>query len=102
MDWSDDELYAKARQRHTKGISRPVSDCEIIVGQETEIDMYREKIRYLEGKLRMGKEPVLQLGDTVTLKASGNEYMFVLENFEMQFNKVCVDTVLIKGSKIYV
>ena len=100
MDLEDQELYDKARKRHTIGISRHVSDAEVIIGLETEIDIYREKIRYLEEKLRMGKKPVLQLGDTVTLKASGNEYMFVLENFEMQFNKVCVDTVLIKGSKI--
>ena len=56
MDWEDQELYDKARKRHTTGISRLVSDAEVIVGLETEIDIYREKIRFLEERLREEKK----------------------------------------------
>ena len=101
MEWEDQELYDKARKRHTTGISRLVSDAEVIVGLETEIDIYREKIRFLEERLREEKKQV-QIGNVITLKVNGNEYRYVIDNVEMMFDKLCVDTVIIKGHKVSV
>ena len=101
MDWSDDELYAKARQRHTKGISRPVSDCEIIVGQETEIDMYREKIRYLEEKLRELEKPEpWGFGDLCKVNLNGEIVIFTVYAVNREISKDCVPKIEIKGTII--
>ena len=44
----------------------------------------------------------MQIGNVITLKVNGNEYRYVIDNVEMMFDKLCVDTVIIKGHKVSV
>jgi len=95
--------YDNARKRTMPPMGRKtITDADVIIAQEEEIERYRATIRNLEEKLREEKEPVLQLGDVITLKVNGNEYRYFIDNVEMMFDKLCVDTVTIKGHKVSV
>ena len=80
---------------------KSITDADVIIAQEEEIERYREKIRFLEERLREEKKQV-QIGNVITLKVNGNEYRYVIDNVEMMFDKLCVDTVIIKGHKVSV
>ena len=99
MDWEDQELYDKARKRHTTGISRHVSDAEVIVGLETEIGMYREKIRFLEEKLREDKEP-WGFGDLCKVNLNGEIISFNISSVSREESLICVPQIEIKGTII--
>ena len=57
--------YDNARKRTMPPMGRKtITDADVIIAQEEEIERYREKIRYLEEKLReLGKPEPWGFGD---------------------------------------
>lgn len=68
-------FYQNARKRCMPMGTNIVTDADIILMQEEEIERYREKIRFLEEKLH---KKTVRIGDEITVECSDGNITFKL------------------------
>ena len=92
--------YDNARKRTMPPMGRKtITDADVIIAQEEEIERYREKIRYLEEKLREDKEP-WGFGDLCKVNLNGEIISFNISSVSREESLLCVPQVEIKGTVI--
>lgn len=74
-------FYQNARKRCMPMGTNIVTDADIILMQEEEIERYRNKIRYLEEKLRENADDkTVRIGDEITVEGDCWKVTFKLLN----------------------
>lgn len=72
-------FYQNARKRCMPMGTNIVTDADIILMQEEEIERYRDKIRYLEEKLREKADgKTVRIGDEITVECDNGKVTFKL------------------------
>ena len=74
-----------------------VTDADIILMQEEEIERYRDKIRYLEEKLREKPTREFAFGDVGEIETQGVKYTFTITEAVIEHSVDCRPTITIKG-----
>ena len=78
---------------------KSITDADVIIAQEEEIERYREKIRNLEEKLRQGAEP-WGFGDLCKVNLDGEIISFSISSVSREESLLCVPQIEIKGTII--
>ena len=98
---NDIELYEKARKRVQKKIKgRCVTNKDVIIDQEKEIEYYREKIRTLTNKASENFDKELEIN------INNEDYLIKYNNYTnlvelmMYINKVIIETNINRVYKI--
>lgn len=74
-----------------------VTDADIILMQEEEIERYRNKIEWLEKELREKPTRKFAFGDVGEIEAQGVKYTFTITEAIIEQRVDCVATITIKG-----
>lgn len=74
-----------------------VTDADIILMQEEEIERYRDKIKWLEKELREKPTREFAFGDVGEIEAHGVKYTFTITEAVIEQRVDCVATITIKG-----
>ena len=94
--------YDNARKRTMPPMGRKsITDADVIIAQEEEIERYREKIRYLEEKLRELEKPEpWGFGDLCKVNLNGEIISFNISSVSREESLICVPQIEIKGTII--
>lgn len=94
--------YDNARKRTMPPMGRKsITDADVIIAQEEEIERYREKIRYLEEKLRELEKPEpWGFGDLCKVNLNGEIISFSISSVSREESQLCVPQIEIKGTII--
>lgn len=74
-----------------------VTDADIILMQEEEIERYRDKIKWLEKELREKPTREFAFGDVGEIEAQGVKYTFTITEAIIEQRVDCIATITIKG-----
>ena len=96
------DTYDNARKRTMPPMGRKsITDADVIIAQEEEIERYRETIRYLEEKLREGVVPEpWGFGDICKIAVNGEIISFNISSVSREESLICVPQIEIKGTII--
>ena len=94
MDWR----YANARKRHAMGVPA-MTDAEIVIEQEKEIERYRATIQSLDEKIEKGPEP-WGFGDICTVNLNGEIVSFSICSVNREVSKDRFPGIEIKGTVV--
>ena len=94
--------YDNARKRTMPPMGRKsITDADVIIAQEEEIERYREKIRNLEEKLRELEKPEpWGFGDLCKVNLNGEIISFNISSVSREESLICVPQIEIKGTII--
>ena len=90
-------FYQNARKRCMPMGTNIVTDADIILMQEEEIERYRNKIKWLEKELREKPTREFAFGDVGEIEAQGVKYTFTITEAIIEQRVDCVATITIKG-----
>ena len=78
---------------------KTITDADVIIAQEEEIERYRATIRNLEEKLREEKEP-WGFGDLCKVNLNGEIISFNISSVSREESLICMPQIEIKGTVI--
>lgn len=90
-------FYQNARKRCMPMGTNIVTDADIILMQEEEIERYRNKIKCLEKELREKPTREFAFGDVGEIEAQGVKYTFTITEAIIEQRVDCHATITIKG-----
>ena len=74
-----------------------VTDADIILMQEEELERYRNKIKWLEKELREKPTRKFAFGDVGEIETQGVKYTFTITEAVIEHSVDCRPTITIKG-----
>lgn len=89
--------YQNARKRCMPMGTNIVTDADIILMQEEEIERYRDKIKWLEKELREKPTRKFAFGDVCEIDVNGEKEIFTLTEAVIEYSVECRPTITIKG-----
>ena len=90
-------FYQNARKRCMPMGTNIVTDADIILMQEEEIERYRNKIKWLEKELREKPTREFAFGDVGEIETQGVKYTFTITEAVIEHSVDCRPTITIKG-----
>ena len=90
-------FYQNARKRCMPMGTNIVTDADIILMQEEEIERYRDKIQWLEKELREKPTRKFAFGDVGEIEAQGVKYTFTITEAIIEQRVDRIATITIKG-----
>ena len=90
-------FYQNARKRCMPMGTNIVTDADIILMQEEEIERYRNKIKWLEKELREKPTRKFAFGDVGEIETQGVKYTFTITEAVIEHSVDCRPTITIKG-----
>ena len=90
-------FYQDARKRCMPMGTNIVTDADIILMQEEEIERYRNKIKWLEKELREKPTRKFAFGDVGEIETQGVKYKFTITQAVIEHSVDCRPTITIKG-----
>ena len=90
-------FYQDARKRCMPMGTNIVTDADIILMQEEEIERYRNKIKWLEKELREKPTRKFAFGDVGEIETQGVKYTFTITEAVIEHSVDCRPTITIKG-----
>lgn len=89
--------YQNARKRCMPMGTNIVTDADIILMQEEEIERYRDKIKWLEKELREKPTRSFAFGNVCEIGVKGLKYTFTVTEAVIEYSVDCRPTITIEG-----
>lgn len=93
----DRNFYQNARKRCMPMGTNIVTDADIILMQEEEIERYRNKIKLLEKELREKPTREFAFGSVCEIGVKGLKYTFTVTEAVIEYSVDCRPTITIEG-----
>ena len=90
-------FYQNARKRCMPMGTNIVTDADIILMQEEEIERYRNKIKWLEKELREKPTREFAFGSVCEIGVKGLKYTFTVTEAVIEYSVDCRPTITIEG-----
>ena len=90
-------FYQNARKRCMPMGTNIVTDADIILMQEEEIERYRDKIKWLEKELREKPTRKFAFGSVCEIGVKGLKYTFTVTEAVIEYSVDCRPTITIEG-----
>lgn len=74
-----------------------VTDADIILMQEEEIERYRDKIKWLEKELREKPTREFAFGSVCEIDVNGEKQIFTITDAVIEYSVECRPTITIEG-----
>lgn len=97
MKKMDRNFYQNARKRCMPIGTNIVTDADIILMQEEEIERYRDKIKWLEKELREKPTREFAFGSVCEIDVNGEKQIFTITEAVIEYSVECRPTITIEG-----